>query len=284
MLRISSPLRLAYVVCGIVFAASAGCAYAKEATVTVGAPELRGSFDSDPRSLSPADEAALRRALNIDPKTLETKSRPFGSDTASPRVNWSRKDGKDGAATVTVNQPLATEWDAKIGADVGLAPTPPTSVRADKPWETNTDNGTGAAWASIAVPNVAALDARVSPTQDQSALGATFKQTVPVGQDYAVTLQNRYGLVDTFSNNSALAGVTTPGRIYTTDRELKLNMLSSKTALAGGTTSSTADNVTRGRVSAEQNIYGPLNLTAGVSDIGAPVTNKSVKAGLKLNW
>ncbi len=264
-----------------------------DATVTIGTPDLRGSIDTDPRTslpeqtLTPEEEAKLRAALSIDVTQIENDRRraaSFGAAAPGSRVKWTEDRNKDGAATVKVTRALPTEWDAKIGADVGLAPPAPTTLPPDRILGgPNTDAGSGTAWASVAVPNVAAFDARVTPTQDQSALGATFKQSVPLGDDYAVTLQNRYGVVDTFGA-TALAGPTQPGRFYTTDRELKLNVLSSKTAVAAGTSSNTADNVTRGRVSAEQQIYGPLRVEAGVSDIGAPVTNKTLKAGFKLGW
>jgi hypothetical protein len=37
-------------------------------------------------------------------------------------------------------------------------------------------------------------------------------------------------------------------------------------------------------LSADQKLFGPLHVTTAVSDIGQPVTNKSVTAGFKLNW
>jgi hypothetical protein len=261
---------------------SAPLAIAQEATITVGEPELRGSFDSDPRALSPAEEAALRQALSVDVKTLNLRSRPFDPGKDNSRLDWSRTERGNGASTVTVKRVLPTEWDSKIGADIAPAPAAPNLVQTDRLLTgPSTDRGSGAAWASIAVPNVAALDARVNPAQDQGALGATFKQSLPVGSDYAVTLQNRYGMVDTFGGNVAGAA---PSRVYTTEREIKLDILDTRTAVSAGTSSNTADNATRGRVGAEQKIYGPLAVSAGVSDIGAPVTNKSVKAGLRLDW
>ena len=56
----------------------------------------------------------------------------------------------------------------------------------------------GAAWASVGVADLATVDARVDPGNDQSKLGTTFKRSIPVGGKFSVTLQDSYSMTETF--------------------------------------------------------------------------------------
>ena len=47
------------------------------------------------------------------------------------------------------------------------------------------EQSSGAAWASVGVPNLAIVDARVDPSNDQGKLGTTFKHSIPVGSNFA---------------------------------------------------------------------------------------------------
>lgn len=253
------------------------------ATVIIGDPELRGTLDSDPRTLSPQDEALLREALGTSAPPLATGGvKPLRgvAGTAPPTLNWDRSD-----RTVTVRRPLVTAWDAKIGADLTPAlprSAAPTPQQAIAPVVNGADSaGAGAAWADVTVPGLATLDARIDPAQDQGSLGATFKRTVPLGQDYALTVRNRYSVTDAFGPT---ASEDSQRRIWTTDRELRLDVLATRTAFAAATTTSTTDNQTRGSISAQQRIAGPLTVTTSLSDIGAPVTTKSITAGFRIGW
>src|ERR1700759_5079086 len=58
----------------------------------------------------------------------------------------------------------------------------------------------GTAWAAITAPGVGAIwdktavEARVDPTQDQSKLGTSLSKSVPLGDQYSITLQNGYNV------------------------------------------------------------------------------------------
>ena len=149
----------------------------------------------DGAPLSAEAQAALRDALVFDPVALDgheagVAARVPPHNASGHDLDWNRTDKSDGSSAVTVKKPLPLEWDAKVGADIGLAPTSGTSYQPDKSLPFDQDQNSGATWASIMVPGVASIDARVDPAKDQSKLGTTFSRSVPVGSAYSVTLQS----------------------------------------------------------------------------------------------
>ena len=110
---------------------------------------------------------------------------------------------------MTMNRPFAGDWDAKVGADLNLASAQPDGYRPDKPLPIIGGNqDSGAAWASVGMPDVATVDARVDPTNDQSKLGTTFKHSIPIGERFSLTLQNSYSVTQTIG-----APATTPSAV-----------------------------------------------------------------------
>lgn len=249
--------------------------------------------------LTPEESAALGNALLFDSMTLNTAApakplrRPGLSDGKGLDVSQTAKP--DGSRTVVVKQPLASEWDAKIGADLGLGPTPADTMRPGRLLPDDS-GGSGAAWATLGVPNFASLDARVDPAKDQRKLGTTFKHSIPVGSHFAVTLQNSYSLTETYGMPTAAPSdlplmalpTTTPGQpappVWGNEKLAKFEMLPTGTTLAAGLASTSIDPVTHNKFSAEQKLFGPLHVTTAVTDLGQPVSNKSITAGFKLNW
>ena len=89
---------------------------------------------------------------------------------------------------MVLKQPLAIDpvWDAKVGADLGLASQQSDGYRFGRPlWAMRNANDTGTAWAAVGVPNFASVDARVDLSNDQGKLGTTIKQSIPLGSNYA---------------------------------------------------------------------------------------------------
>jgi len=257
--------------------------------------------------LTPAESAVLGRALLFDPANLAaTKSaRPLRLPSLSKPhgLSVNGTENPDGTRKVAVKQPLATDWDASVGADLKTAAPPPTSFEPGKPFPgTVDDHGSGAAWASVGVPNLASVDARVDPTNEQGKLGGTLKHSIPIGKNFSVTVQNTYSVTETFSQPTATAATgasglplmaapmpTTPQpqaqtEVYGNEKSVKFNIQPTGTTLAAGITTASNDPVTHNTLSADQKLFGPLHVTTAVSDIGQPVTNKSITAGFKLNW
>jgi len=247
--------------------------------------------------LTPEERAILSNALIFDPVALATPPKkplhlPGWSDSRGYDVK--RTEKPDGSSTVVVKQPLQTELDNSVGADLRPATTGASSA-FDRPLPSTRDNfGGGSAWASLGVPNVGSVDARVDPSNEQGKLGTTLKQSIPFGGRFAVTLQDTYSVTETLGQPSsgpdmplmALPPSTAPTspQVFGNERTVKFNILPTGTTLGAGMTTASNDPVTHNTLSAAQKLYGPLQVTTAVTDFGQTTSNKSISAGFKLHW
>lgn len=251
-----------------------------------------GDAATEAATLSPELREALQDLLNYDPvRASSGRASPLRTPAQSSDLDWNRSEKNDGSAAVSVKKALPLPWDAKVGADLAPATNPAMTYRPDRPQQSAKDTGSGAAWANVTVvPGLASVDARVDPGREQGRIGTTFSHSVPLGSSYSITLQNSYALTDTFSGTQAAPAAPgapaalPPSQVWSNDKLVKFNILSTGTSLAAGTTSSSIDNVTRNKFSAEQKLFENFNVTTSVTDVGAPVSNKSITAGFKLKW
>lgn len=257
------------------------------------APDAAGLDDAVPEQpLSPEDRALIDKVLAdnalSDDAFEKTPARALkpprrASLTTPKKLDVSKTDRSDGGSTVTLKQPLPIDWDAKVGADLGFdgnnAPNPlrPPPVILSQPHD---DSGVGAAFASVDVASLATVDARVDPNTDQSQLGTTVTRSVPLGQQFAVTLQSRAAMTESYGPSST----TDTPRVWSNANTAKFNILPTGTTLAAGLSSTSTDPVTHNTISAEQKIYGALNVSTAVTDIGETGESRSVSARFKLNW
>ena len=63
-----------------------------------------------------------------------------------------------------------------------------------------------------------------------------------------------------------------------------MSILATGTTLSAGLASTSTDPLTHNTFTAEQKLYGPLHVATAVTDLGQPTVNKSITAGVKLNW
>lgn len=259
-----------------------------------------GVQESASTELTPEEQEALRNILNNTPSVaVDGPAKQLRAPTFKQlkKFDMSRTDKPDGSSNLTLNQPLPIDWDAKVGADIGLRPAP-SITNAPDPWMSGSrdQHDSGAAWASVGlVPNLATVDARVDPGNDQGRLGTTFKYTKPVGSRFSVTLQNTYSVTDTLSASTAApsdvpmmavpapAGLATP-QVWGSEKTAKVDYLPTGTSFGAKVASNSADPVTHNQFVAEQKVYGPLNVTTAVTDIGQTSASKSITARFKLNW
>jgi hypothetical protein len=257
--------------------------------------------------LTPSESAALGNALLFDPANLvNAKPAPklrVPSLTRPRNLSINGRENLDGTSKVAVKQPLANDgWDANIGADLKTAAPPPVSFEPGKPFPgTVDDHGSGSAWASVGVPNLASVDARVDPTNDQGQVGAALKRSVPLGDQLSVTVQNRFSVTESYAAlvpapapSSALplmaapkpTGPVLPGpaQVLGDEKTVKLDIKPTGTTFGAGLTSASNDPVTHNTFSADQKLYGALHVTTTVTDIGQASSNKSITAGFKLDW
>ena len=247
--------------------------------------------------LSPEEIAILGNMLTFDPATQNglapVKTLRLPSLSASQNPDISRTNKSDGTSSAALKQPLPIDWDAKIGADVGYT----ASDGYLRPLPANRDNGAGTAWASVGVvPNLASVDARLDPNNDQGKLGTTFKHSLPLGSKYSVTLQNSYSVTQTFvptaTASSDIPMMTAPvgssgpavPQVWGNEKIAKFDILPTGTTFGAGLASTSTDTVTHRTLSAGQKLYGPLEVTTAVTDIGQTYASKSVSARFKLNW
>ena len=99
----------------------------------------------------------------------------------------------------------------------------------------------------------------------------------------SVTLQDKYSV--TQSLQSAGATPQPPGgSLLQSDRSVRLNLAPTSTTLSAGVVTSNADNQWHNKLSAEQRVIGPLNVTTSITDPGSAASSKSIAAGFKHTW
>src|SRR4029078_1629868 len=104
----------------------------------------------------------------------------------------------------------------------------------------------GNAWAAISAPGVASIwdktsvEARVDPGQEQSRLGTTLSKSLPLNEQYSLTLQNGYNLIQ--QGIVPVPGIVSrPARSYETDASARLSIVDTGTSFMAGQTLSTND-------------------------------------------
>jgi len=247
--------------------------------------------------LTPEESAILRNALVFDPTALETppkKPLRLHGSPDSRDYDVKRTDKLDGSSTIVVKQPLQTEWENSAGADLP-ASNPGGGSAFDRPLPSTRENsGGGSAWASIGVPNIGSVDARVNPSNEQGKVGTTLKQSIPFGGRFSVTLQDTFSVTQTLAQPMAgpdiplmaLPPSTTPmsPQVFGNERTMKFNILPTGTTLGAGMTTVSNDPITHNTLSAEQKLYGPLQVSTAITDFGQTTSSKKISAGFKLNW
>jgi len=194
-----------------------------------------------------------------------------------------RTDNPDGSAALTVGRRLTTPWDARIGADVSLAPEASAVPSENMLHGTAPGESSGTIWGTLAMPGVAppgfdktALDARFNSGSDEGRLGATLTRTVPLHRDVSVTVENSYAV----TQNT----LTHPDPVWAAAETVRLNLGRTGTAVSAGIGSSTADASWRNRIALEQTLFGPLRVTTALEDAGTPDARRSITAAYKRTW
>ena len=235
--------------------------------------------------------------LNVDASTLTTgPASKARSPQAGPgsEMSWSSKDKPNGSAALSVKQPLSLFWDARVGADMTVARQPATVTTSEQLSERLANGGSqpqssGAAWAAITAPGVGsiwdktAIEARVDPSQEQSKLGTSLSKSLPLSEQYSLTLQNGYNVIQ-----QGIVPVTGlpghPTRNYEVDRSAKLSIADTGTSFVAGQTLSSTDDKWLGKIGAEQKLFDGVSISGSIGETPLGTTNKSVSAGFKRSW
>ncbi len=236
--------------------------------------------------------------LNVDASTLIThpapKTRLVPQPGAGTEMSWSSSSKPNGAAAVSVKQPLSPVLDARIGADMTVVNQSQTLTSSDLLRQKFSTDGlpaqsSGTAWAAITAPGLAsiwdktAVEARVDPAQEQSRLGTSLSKSLPLNEQYSLTLQNGYNVIQQgFVPVPGIPGH--PVRNYETDQTAKLSLTDTGTSFLAGQTLSTPDDKWLRKVGAEQKLFDGASISASVGETPLGTTNKSLTAGFKRSW
>jgi hypothetical protein len=233
--------------------------------------------------------------LNVDASTLTgpalkgsgSSKAAAGADTA-----WSANEKANGTSAVSVKQSITPFWDARIGADMTVA-RQGTATTSELLSEKLANGGSlpqssGTAWAAITAPGVASIwdktsvEARVDPGSEQSRLGTSLSKSLPLSEQYSVTLKNDYNLIQ--QGIVPVPGIVShPARSYETDQSARLSITDTGTSLIAGQTLSTTDKWLR-KVGAEQKLFDGVTISGSIGETPSGAANKSLSAGFKRSW
>jgi hypothetical protein len=262
------------------------------------AAEEAGSTEADEADMTGIDVANLDWSqLNVDASILISKP---GAKVSSGRqaahdvtgMTWSGNGRTDGGSAVSIKQSVSPFWDARVGADMTVAREPTTMAELVSEKAANggaVPQSSGSAWAAVTAPGAGsiwdktAIEARVDPGQDQSKLGTSISKSVPIGEQYSLTLQDGYSLVQ--QGVVPVPGIIAhPNRSYETEQKAKLDVADTGTSFTAGQTLSSNDDRWLRRFGAEQKLSDGVSLSGSIGETAQGTTSKSITAGFKQNW
>jgi hypothetical protein len=233
--------------------------------------------------------------LNVDASTitgpaLKGRAAPKG---ASADAAWSNNAKPNGASAVSVKQSVSPFLDTRIGADMTVARQ--GTLTASEALSDRLANGgnsqqsSGTAWAAITAPGVAsiwdktAVEARVDPGQEQSKLGTSLTKSVPINEQYSLTLQNGYNVIQ--QGIVPVPGIVSrPARNYEAEQSARLSITDTGTSFIAGQTLSTTDDKWLRKIGAEQKLFDGVTISGSVGETASGASSKSLSAGFKRSW
>jgi hypothetical protein len=263
---------------------------AEAAPPEVNDPALNKDIDGNELdwSLLSADASSTLTA-NPAPKT-----RSAAQAGPSAETSWSSKAQSNGSAAVSVKQSLSEFLDTRVGADMTVVNQPQTLTSADllrQKFSTDSQpsQSSGTAWAAITAPGVASIwdktsvEARVDPSQEQSKLGTALSKSLPLNEQYSLTLQNGYNVIQ--QGVVPVPGIPGhPVRNYETDQSARLSIADTGTSFMAGQTLSSGDDKWLRKVGAEQKLFGDVSISGSIGETAQGTSNKTLSAGFKRSW
>jgi hypothetical protein len=227
--------------------------------------------------------------LNFDALSLMRDAPASGNALRLPgssdAANWNRTENKNGSANVALKQ----SWSSGIATNVGV-----DRVGSQQGWaqpDTSQAPAGGAAWASAAFPHLglidqATLDARLDPDGDQRKFGARFEKSVPLNQQFSVTLQNGYAVSQPLGPQTLTGAPSSqgPSQVLDIEQLAKLNVLNSGTSLFAGSRQSSADERRLNVFGAEQNLLGGISVSGAVNENTTGGHDRSLTARFRRSW
>ncbi len=234
--------------------------------------------------------------LNTDlwPLTApEPKQSAAANSADDTKASWSSSDRPNGTSAVSVKQSITPFWDTRIGADMTVA-RQGTLTNSEQLSEKLANGGSlpqssGTAWAAISAPGIGSIwdktsvEARVDPGQEQSRLGTTLSKSLPLDEQYSLTLQNGYNLIQ--QGIVPVPGIIShPSRSHEADQSAKLSITDTGTTFIAGQTMSTSDDKWLRRVGAEQKLLDGVTISGSIGETPSGAASTSVSAGFRRSW
>jgi hypothetical protein len=234
--------------------------------------------------------------LNVDASTLDITpaSKARRPPQADNEMTWSSKDKPNGSAAVSVKQAVSPLLDTKVGADMTVVNQPATLTGSDLLRQKYSSDATpsqssGTAWAAITAPGIGsiwdktAVEARVDPSQEQSKLGTSLSKSLPLSDQYSLTLQDNYNIIQ--QGVVPVPGIAAhPTRNYQADQSAKLSLTDTGTSFTAGQSLSSTDDRWLRKLGAEQKLFGGVSISGSIGETALGTTNKSLTAGFKQSW
>jgi hypothetical protein len=234
--------------------------------------------------------------LNVDASTLtagEPKAGSAARPAGSAEASWSSNAMPNGSSAVSVKQSISPFWDTRFGADMTVA-RQGTATTSELLSEKLANGGSlpqssGTAWAAISAPGVGSIwdktsvEARVDPGQEQSRLGTSLSKSLPLSEQYSLTLQNGYNLIQ--QGIVPVPGIIShPSRSHETEQSAKLSIADTGTSFMAGQTLSTADDKWLRKVGAEQKLFDGVTISGSIGETPSGAATSSISAGFKRSW
>ena len=234
--------------------------------------------------------------LNVDASTLPAPA-PKGSGASSllggVDTAWSANEKANGSSAVSVKQSISPFLDTRIGADMTVA-RQGAATTSEQLSEKLANGGSlpqssGTAWAAITAPGVASIwdkttvEARVDPGSEQSRLGTSLSKSLPISEQYSLTLKNDYNLIQ--QGLVPVPGIVShPSRSTETDQSARLSIADTGTSLTAGQTTSASDDKWLRKVGAEQKLFDSVTISGAIGETPSGATSKSLSAGFRRSW
>ncbi|MEA2921756.1 MAG: hypothetical protein QOF07_1719 [Bradyrhizobium sp.] len=249
---------------------------------------------ADANGADPGDLELDWSQLNVDASTLADRPAKALAPRAgaSSDAAWSSSNKPNGGAAVTVKQAVSPFWDTRVGADMTVVHEPTTMSELLSERLANggsAPQSSGTAWAAATAPGVGpiwdktAIEARIDAAQDQSRLGTSLSKSLPLSEQYSLTLQNGYNLIQ--QGAVPVPGIVAhPSRDFQTEQSARLSVTDTGTSFIAGQTLSSTDDKWLRKIGAEQKLFDGVSITGSIGETPLGVTNKSVSAGFKRSW
>ncbi len=232
--------------------------------------------------------------LDVDASTLNycptPKARSARLGASRDNLHWSANDNPNGAA-VSVKQSVSPFLDTRIGADMTVVrqqPRTSSELLSNRLANGGSDpHSSGTAWAAITAPGAGplwdktAVEARVDPDQEQTRLGTSLSKTVPLTEQYSLSLRHGYNVIQ----HGILPGNgESATRSYETDQSAKLSVFDTGTSVSVSQTMSSTDEKWLRKIGAEQTVFDGVTVSGSIGETSDGATSKSIHAGFKRRW